>query len=344
MSEFGTIDIPARFQAAINHASNYGPKAVTEIGLYTNGTSTTSDIDRVVSDKTYIEGRYSHYLPYLADAGFATAASGPSKHSNRIVRYFTACRENDVLPPLGAVLPWGQRFALPLTLLLSYTNAADGSKQRGPMNSLHILAAVMDGGPINMREQRKPDSTFSINRIEEMLKDEVIKPDEDVNSFKINDPTYRGTTPIERVKPEVAAVYKALADAKNLRPYDSWSVEEILYLAKIRQSGVVNPSWETQVRKNIRRAAYSTQSRSFHRAIYKKPYVHGAYQINPLYAEAVNALLEAVVHLGEANSDQQKKLASIAIELYDQDATAIHDIVARDFDFNPNNGYVLEAA
>jgi len=345
MSAAAEIELQPGFQDALNHIANYEPKAVSWLGLHGLGPSTQVDIDKHLSDVTGIQAVTYHraITPFAVATGFASVEYRQSQYSRRIVRYFETQRADDALPVIGVALSWADRHALPLTPFVSYTEAGEGVKQRAPMNSIKIFAAILNGERLVDSQDTRELGTFSMNRVENMLRDEIIQVDDDTNRFSIVDPTYRGTIRYERLASETRATYAAFAEAKELGPQYTWSVEEIVQLAKKHQGGSVNSQWEAAVRRNVRRAAFSVDTKSFNGVVKKQAYVRGAYQINPNYEVAVNELVEDVRNLSVGTSRHLKRLASAAFELY-EDSEAVHDLVARGFDSNPKHSYSLDQA
>lgn len=331
------IKMPAEFQDAINHVANYEPKGLTWMALHELGAATTSDLDKTMSERAAIDSRFGMATRFFTEASFASSEIGESQYNSRIVRYYKHERADDALPAIGTTLPWALEHDLPLKLLLSTTRANAGVKQRGPMNSIQILAGILAGNRI--MDTNRPEQVTSVGRLEEMINEGLVQADEEINRFRINFPVNRGTTPKPHVKSEVTAVYQAVADAKAQRPDDTWSVDEMMTLVQARH-GEMGDDWEKRVRKNILYAAYATKSPSFPDAIHKQEYVRGAYRINPEYTDAVADFVERLVHLSESTEAQRKKLGEKAIELY-RDEAAVHELVARGFGSNPKKSYAL---
>lgn len=158
---------------------------------------------------------------------------------------------------------------------------------------------------------------------------------EDENRYRILSPEYRGTRPLETLRPSTQAAYKVLVKAKQDQPEGRWTTHELVDLA--RTAGIIDPEHEQELDDMLDRFASLATPKYGSGAIEKIEFVGRQYHLSPTYADVIQKLVDTIASLNNGGTRTHKKLADTARELY-TDAGTAHELASKAMANSPRAG------
>ena len=306
---------------ALNVVGNHEPKLAAYVGLQQLGELSHSGINQRLG---------THYgLPEFNLAGnvegsfvshgFSVVRMAESVHRNHMVRHFSTRREESAMPVVGEMYEWSSGTTLSLATVLGKTHSNSKVGSHAPFNSYTILRAALETEPINSYGRSISEL---LTRADTMADHGIIRRDEEVNRFSINDPDYRGDRPFQSLKPETQILYSTLRVAKDMSPSRRWTVEELLGLSEVFFDDPSDDALKEKVRKNLAMAASKGKPRSFKGTIDKIYFRYGYYEVEGAYFDTVSDLVERVTKLGEDNTSFRDQATDKAVAMHESGTLA----------------------
>ncbi len=337
MTQVSVIQPRHETAAAINWIANQGAKGVGYVGLYENGETTGSRLGNQVASHLGTDAvamAISAYPWTFAKADFATTAIGQGDNG-RQATFFTAANERPALSTIGALQSWSEDHDFPLLTALSMT----ASRGRGcaPLNTIQIIDGLRQGlsiGQMGLPGYKLTERgwvTAHNFRLWSLVEDGLVEAHEDSVTTHILDPSYRGSKPFSALSAGSQAFYRTVSIAKELRPDDEWTTEELIKLAQ--KHHLVDEQSDQGFKNVLTRAVSVSSPRNARGVLEKKVLPPRSYRLGSRYADMLSDLVDRVARL-DSSPSYAAEARDYALDTY-RNPTAALRIALRDLDISP---------